>query len=195
MRGAHEARLITLAALALAACGGGAEANDAGERTEERPPPVEAPAGTTADTGIPDTAGVEGAARTQEAGADGAAVEAPGREDLITISVAGIPVRVEVADEAEERQQGLMYRDSLPDGEGMLFVYEEERTLSFWMRNTQIPLDIAFLDRSGRIVDIRQLEPFDEEGVESRRPAMYALEVRRGWFEENGVRVGDRVEL
>lgn len=194
MRGAHEARLITLAALGLAACGG-AEANDAGERTDERPPPVEAPAGTTADTGTPVTAGAEGAAGGQEAAGAGAAVDASGRADMITISVAGIPVRVEVADEPEERQQGLMYRDSLPDGEGMLFVYEEERTLSFWMRNTQIPLDIAFLDRSGRIVDIRQLEPFDEESVASRRPAMYALEVRRGWFEENGVRVGDRVEL
>lgn len=194
MRGAHEARLITLAALAMAACGG-AEANDAGERTDERPPPAEAPAGTMTDTGIPDRAAGDVTAGAQEADGDAAAVEAPGREEMITISVAGIPVRVEVADEAEERQQGLMYRDSLPDGEGMLFVYEEERTLSFWMRNTQIPLDIAFLDRSGRIVDIRQLEPFDEEGVESRRPAMYALEVRRGWFEENGVRVGDRVEL
>lgn len=111
------------------------------------------------------------------------------------VRVAGIPVTVEVAESDEARQRGLMYRDSLPDDHGMLFVYPEERRLSFWMRNTQIPLDIAFLDRGGTIVDIQQMEPFTDETHVSGRPAMYALEMREGWFEEHGVEVGDRVEF
>ena len=194
MRGGRQAALIAVAGLVLAACGG-AEANgaDASEERSAAQMPTDGPADTGPQEPAGDTASEAAGSDPGESG-PGHAV-APGQAAMVTISVAGHPVRVEVADEPEERQQGLMYRDSLPDGQGMLFVYEEERTLSFWMRNTQIPLDIAFLDRSGRIVDIRELEPFDEESVASRQPAMYALEVRRGWFEENEVRVGDRVEL
>lgn len=112
-----------------------------------------------------------------------------------TIRVAGIPVTVEVADTEEARQRGLMNRESLPEDRGMLFVYPEERRLSFWMRNTAIALDIAFIDRSGRIVDIQEMEPYDEETIASREPAMYALEMNRGWFEAHGVTPGDAVEF
>lgn len=112
-----------------------------------------------------------------------------------TIRVAGISVTVEVADTEEARQRGLMNRESLPEDRGMLFVYPEERRLSFWMRNTAIALDIAFIDRSGRIVDIQEMEPYDEETIASREPAMYALEMNRGWFEAHGVTPGDAVEF
>lgn len=112
-----------------------------------------------------------------------------------TIRVAGIPVTVEVADTEEARHRGLMNRESLPEDRGMLFVYPEERRLSFWMRNTAIPLDIAFIDRSGRILDIQGMEPYDEETIASREPAMYALEMNRGWFEAHGVTAGDAVEF
>ena len=125
---------------------------------------------------------------------EGEAVAAlPG--DLVPIRVAGIQIQVEIADDDAERSRGLMHRTSLPENQGMLFVYPDERTLGFWMRNTLIPLDIAYADREGRIVDIQQMEPQTDETHNSAAPAMYALEMNQGWFEKNGVRVGDLIEF
>ncbi len=131
----------------------------------------------------------------QEAGrwGDTAAV-APGR--LVELGVGGRRVLVEIADDPAERSRGLMHRESLPEDQGMLFVYPEERdSLGFWMKNTLIPLDIAFVDRELRIVDIQRMEPLDETTRYSVAPAMYALEMNAGWFEKHGVRVGDRIEF
>ena len=77
----------------------------------------------------------------------------------------------------------------------MLFVYSRPQTLSFWMRNTEIPLDIAYISQDGVIVDIQQMDPHTQEQHPSREPAMYALEMNQGWFEEHGVTVGDRVQF
>ncbi|MGH7540758.1 MAG: DUF192 domain-containing protein, partial [Gemmatimonadota bacterium] len=129
----------------------------------------------------------------QEAGGGDSSRVAPG--DLVTIRVGGHEVRVEIAESEEERQRGLMHRESLPQDEGMLFVYPTERRLGFWMRNTLIPLDIAYIDSEGRIVDIQQMAPLDETTRYSRQPAMYALEMNEGWFEAHDVGVGDRVEF
>lgn len=104
-------------------------------------------------------------------------------------------VLADVADTPERREEGLMFRTELPDGEGMLFVFEQEETLSFWMRNTFIALDIAFLDETMEIVDIQAMDPQDEEMTESAVPARFALEVRQGWFEEQGIGVGDQVRV
>lgn len=104
-------------------------------------------------------------------------------------------VLAEVADDEEERQQGLMGRQSLEPGRGMLFVFDDQRTRSFWMRNTYVPLDIAFLDRSQVIVDIQQMEPLTEEYYQSARPAMFGLEVPQGWFAEQGIEVGAVAEI
>jgi uncharacterized membrane protein (UPF0127 family) len=84
-----------------------------------------------------------------------------------------------------------MYRESLPEDHGMLFIYPQEAPLAFWMRNTPLPLSIAFADASGRIVRIATMEPFSEQPIPSGRPARYALEMNRGWFERRGVFVGD----
>ncbi len=111
------------------------------------------------------------------------------------IKVGGVDVTVEIAESGAASQRGLMGRDSLPEDYGMLFVYDNERTLSFWMRNTKIPLDIAFIDRNGLIVDIQQMEPFDEESTLSAAPAMYALEMEQGWFDARGVAVGAKVQF
>lgn len=100
-------------------------------------------------------------------------------------------VVAELAVTPEEQQQGLMYRTEMGENEGMLFVYDNMAPRSFWMRNTYIALDIAFLDREQRIVDIQQMEPQDEEFTDSAAPAMFALEVRQGWFESRGIEVGD----
>jgi len=114
----------------------------------------------------------------------------------VFIKVAGNPVWVRVSETPRERERGLMFTDSLPPDEGMLFVFEREQILSFWMKNTPLPLSVAFIDREGRILEITHMQPLDEESTHtSRQPALYALEMNAGWFEKHGVRVGDRVEF
>jgi len=111
------------------------------------------------------------------------------------ITVGGIPISVEIADTPGLRELGLMNRDSLPADYGMLFVYPDELIRSFWMRNTRIPLDIAFIDRNGSIINVEQMQPQTDENTLSAGPAMYALEMNLGWFEANGVGPGDRLEF
>jgi len=108
-----------------------------------------------------------------------------------------VEVRVEVADDLAEQAKGLMDRTALGENRGMLFVFPEERELSFWMKNTLIPLSIAFIDSEERIVDIQDMKPLDDEppNYVSAEPAQYALEVNQGFFEKRGVKVGDRVEV
>lgn len=104
-------------------------------------------------------------------------------------------VVAEVAATEEERSQGLMYREEVPDGTGMLFVFQDNDVRAFWMANTYVPLDIAYMDPSYRIVDIVPMEPLVTETYPSRAPAMFALEVRQGWFEERGIGEGDQAEI
>ena len=104
-------------------------------------------------------------------------------------------VRAEVAEAEEERERGLMHRRRLEEGRGMLFVFPRERVRSFWMKNTYIALDIAFLDSTLEVVDVQQMEPETEDFYESTAPAMFALEVPQGWLEARGVRVGTQAEI
>lgn len=106
-----------------------------------------------------------------------------------------VKLRVEIADTDAERQRGLMERTALGENRGMLFVFENETTLSFWMKNTLIPLSVAYMDSEGRIIDIQDMEPLDETSHPSAEPAQYALEVNQGFFEERSVEVGDTAEL
>lgn len=108
-----------------------------------------------------------------------------------TISVDGHPVRVEVAANDEDRAHGLMERTSLGADEGMLFVYKEAKPRSFWMKNTPLPLSIAYADSEGKIVKILDMQPFSTERVQSVYPARYALEMNQGWFAANDVTAGD----
>lgn len=124
--------------------------------------------------------------------------EEPARPALETavLTVGGREVGAEIARTPAEMSRGLMYRRALGKDRGMLFAYEAPRTLSFWMKNTRIPLDIAFLDDNGRILQIEGMRPYDEVSrTVSREPARYALEMNRGWFAANGVRVGDVVKI
>jgi len=102
-------------------------------------------------------------------------------------------VKAEIAQSQEERNKGLMFRKKLPDGEGMLFVFDYDHILSFWMKNTYIPLSIAFIGHDGKIIDIKDMYPHNTSSVISSRSARYALEVPQGWFSRAGVRVGDTV--
>jgi hypothetical protein len=104
-------------------------------------------------------------------------------------------VVAEVAATAEERSEGLMYREEVPDGTGMLFVFPDNQIRAFWMANTYVPLDIAYMDPSFRVVDIVQMEPLVTESYPSDAPAMYGLEVRQGWFAEQAIGVGAQAEI
>jgi len=110
------------------------------------------------------------------------------------VEVAGVSLTVEVADTPDLRERGLMERSALRPDHGMVFVYPDERQRSFWMKNTPLPLSIAYIDSQGRIVHMADMTPFDTSPVPSRRPAMYAIEVEQGWFDRKAVRVGDKVE-
>ena len=99
-------------------------------------------------------------------------------------------VLAEVASLPEQREQGLKHRDSVPDGTGMLFVFPTTEERSFWMKDTPVSLDIAFFDEAYRIVTIAQMEALDEGLTDSEAPTAFALEVRKGWFAEQGIEVG-----
>jgi uncharacterized membrane protein (UPF0127 family) len=104
-------------------------------------------------------------------------------------------VVAEVAATADERAEGLMYRDEVPDGTGMLFVFQDNQPRSFWMANTYVPLDIAYMNPSYRIVDIIAMDALVTDSYPSRAPSMFALEVRQGWFAETGIAVGAQANI
>ena len=104
-------------------------------------------------------------------------------------------VVAEVAASPEERAEGLMYRDEVPEGTGMLFVFPDSQPRAFWMANTYVPLDIAYMDPGYRIVDIIAMEPLITDSYPSRAPAMFGLEVRQGWFAEKGIAIGDQADI
>jgi len=106
-----------------------------------------------------------------------------------------LTLRAEIAATDRDRAQGLMHRTEVPAGEGMLFVFDRDQTLSFWMKNTLVALSIAFIAADGRILEIHALQPGSLTPVQSGRSARYALEVPRGWFELVGVGVGDRIRV
>jgi uncharacterized membrane protein (UPF0127 family) len=115
------------------------------------------------------------------------------KKEFTTILIRGVKVRAELARNEEERVLGLKYRDSLPKGTGMLFLFEEEGIYPFWMVDTKIPLDIAFIDRRGIIIDIQSMEPFSPILHQPDLPFLYALEMERGFFQEKGIKKGDTV--
>lgn len=112
------------------------------------------------------------------------------------ISINGHRLIVELAATPPTRSCGLSRRAALDVDRGMLFVYPRPKVRTFWMKDTWIPLSIAFLDDSGNIINIEHMSP-DQTGRKyySRVPAMYALEVNQGWFRRHGVKAGDRVEM
>jgi uncharacterized membrane protein (UPF0127 family) len=125
----------------------------------------------------------------------GTIVAGGSKQEKFVLSLRGRPLTVEVARSETARRMGLMGRKTLPWNEGMLFVFESDQELTFWMKNTQIPLSIAFLDHRGQVRDIFDMIPYDESPVSSTTPCRYALEVNRGFFDECGLVPGDRIDL
>jgi uncharacterized membrane protein (UPF0127 family) len=113
--------------------------------------------------------------------------------DRIELPIRDVTLQVEVASDRLSQQLGLMHRETLPEMSGMLFIYQprDRRRLSFWMRDTLIPLSIAFLDDDGKVLQIEDMRPKDETSIWSKTEVRYALEVNRGWFARHGVNVGD----
>ncbi|MFH1073855.1 MAG: DUF192 domain-containing protein [Candidatus Firestonebacteria bacterium] len=103
-------------------------------------------------------------------------------------------VFVEIADTAEKRAAGLMFREKLEKNSGMLFIFKKPVKTSFWMYNTTLPLSIAFIDEKGIILQIEDMKPKDLTPVFTRYKVLYALEVNKGWFETNKIRIGDIVK-
>ncbi|MBS7260124.1 MAG: DUF192 domain-containing protein [Treponema sp.] len=104
-----------------------------------------------------------------------------------------VTVQAEMAVEEEERNYGFMNRKKIPDGTGMLFVFEKDQILSFWMKNTPSPLSIAYLDSEGVIKNIYDMKPYSLAPIVSTVSCRYALEVPQGWYSRAGIRVGDKV--
>jgi uncharacterized protein len=104
-------------------------------------------------------------------------------------------ILVEVAKTGEERAVGLMGRTSLGKDEGMIFIFEDEGVHSFWMKNTLLPLSIAFMDREGKIIWITDMQPLTLSTHNPPQPVLYALEMNKGWFAKNGIKVGDIVRF
>ena len=168
--------LLFIFLLFIAGCGG-----------EESSTPEEAGPATTAP-----------AQTTTEATQNAAVTSAPDESTTIAIIDANgerSEVEVEIADDEAEQRRGLMERTELAENAGMLFVFDREAPRSFWMRNTLIPLSIAYIAADGRIVDIQDMQPLDETSHPSAEPAQYALEVNQGFFAERGIEVGDVVEI
>ena len=117
---------------------------------------------------------------------------APGRAWVI---FGADTVVAEIASTPEQREQGLMDRSAVPDGTGMLFVFNRSEERSFWMKDTHVALDIAFFDDANTIVGIKQMEPLDETLTDSDVATALVLEVRKGWFAENGIGEGATAEV
>ncbi len=129
-------------------------------------------------------------------GVDPAAQDNSAGPRFKTIWVEKTPLRVEVADTLEKQERGLMFRSSLPENEGMLFVYREPIEMSFWMRNTLIPLDIAFIGADGVILNIHKARPLDESILyRSAGAAKYVIETNQGWFSRHGIGPGGKVRF
>ncbi|MGN1057093.1 MAG: DUF192 domain-containing protein [Comamonas sp.] len=103
-------------------------------------------------------------------------------------------IDAQVAARFYERQTGLMYRDSMPAHEGMLFVFEQAGVQCFWMKNTRIPLTAAFVDDDGTIVNLADMQPHDERSHCSAKPVRFVLEMNQGWFANKGIRAGSRMQ-
>ena len=116
-------------------------------------------------------------------------------EGTVAVKVGSETFKVEVAATERARQLGLMHRKSMPQDRGMLFVFADERELSFWMKNTHIPLDIVYADRNGKVVSIKQMQPLDESPVPSDGPSKYAVEINQGAAARAGVKVGDVISI
>ena len=111
------------------------------------------------------------------------------------ISIESLFSKIEVVSNSQERKLGLMYRENLPYDNAMFFIWEYKKRQCMWMRNTYIPLNVAYLDSSGKILEIYDMVPLSDESVCSKKRVRYALEVNLNWFEDNNILVGNVLDI
>ena len=112
----------------------------------------------------------------------------------VDLNVGGTSLKAEVADTDESLSNGLMYRSTLPDGQGMLFILGPAKQASFWMKNTKIPLSIGFIDAKAILREEHDMQPFDERTTRSAsNDICYALEVNQGWFKQHHIDPGAKI--
>ena len=111
------------------------------------------------------------------------------------ISIESLLSKIEVVSNSQERKLGLMYRENLPYDNAMFFIWEYKKRQCMWMRNTYIPLNVAYLDSSGKILEIYDMVPLSDESVCSKKRVRYALEVNLNWFEDNNILVGNVLDI
>jgi uncharacterized membrane protein (UPF0127 family) len=111
-----------------------------------------------------------------------------------TLTIRGHSLVVEIAATEQTREIGLMNRFSLQPDHGMLFIFEAPQSLAFWMKNTYVPLSVAFVDSGGHILNIEDMRPLDLATHWSTGPALYAIEMKQGWFADKGIGPGDVVQ-
>jgi uncharacterized membrane protein (UPF0127 family) len=115
---------------------------------------------------------------------------------VLPSSGAPLHIDVEIASTVPERQRGLMFRASMAENRGMLFVYSANTQGGYWMRNTLIPLTIAYIGADGRIQELRDGVPLDDQNILTpAQPYRFVLEMNVGWFARHGVGIGDKLEL
>ena len=115
--------------------------------------------------------------------------------EIRDIAVGDTPARVEIADDPAKRDTGLMFRRTMPENHGMLFDFFDTEDRGFWMKNTALPLSIAFIESDGTIVNIEKMSPFSLSSAYSKKPCRYALEMNQGWFDKNGIVPGTKCSL
>lgn len=113
------------------------------------------------------------------------------RLPVVELSAGMYRIEAELAHTSEARQTGLMHRESMPEQRGMVFVFTFDAQHCMWMRNTLIPLSVAFLDADGTILNVADMEPLDETSHCAVAPARFALEMNQGWFDTRGIEAGD----
>lgn len=116
-------------------------------------------------------------------------------QDRFAIKVGGQVVQMQVAILPNEMQQGLMFVKSMGADEGMIFLYDRPQQMSFWMRNTEIPLDIGYFDSGGKLKEVYNMLPHDERPIQSLGLRQFALEMNQGWYRTHGLKPGDAIDL
>lgn len=112
----------------------------------------------------------------------------------VMLRIASYPVHAEIADTPQAREHGLMGRKALCEDCGMLFVFPEAKPYQFWMKNTPLPLDIAFIGADGRIINIAAMQPYTTTPHGADGDALYALEMNQGWFARHHIKSGDSMD-
>ena len=116
------------------------------------------------------------------------------RFPVISLTAGIHVIRAEVAATEAQRQQGLMFREKLGPNEGMVFLFDAPAGVCMWMKNTYVPLSVAFIDSEGKIINIEDMQPRSMQSHCTKRPALYALEMTQGWFKQKNIQPGSTIE-